>query len=512
MIKLVVALIVIGVMVRLAWKLLNWAWLKPKKLEKWLREEGFDGTPYKLLIGDFIQQAKMMKESRLKASPITHDITPLVMPFDHHIVKTYGKRSYLWFGPVPRVFIMDPQLIKDIFLRPFDFEKPHPDPLRDSIVGGIVTAEGEKWHKERQIINPAFLLKHIQNMFPLIILSCNSMIEKWEKLTLRGGLTEVDVCPFIDNLAGDVISRTAFGSCYEEGHVIFRILREQTEYAIENIVMIFLPGGRSIPTRANRKYKDNEKELQAILRKIIDKRNKSLKIGEDSCDDLLGTLLKSNAKAMEGNGVGMSLEDVIEECKTFYNAGSETTSRLIAWTMVCLCLHPEWQIKARQEVQEVFGSRELDFESLKQLKIVTMILNEVLRLYPPVVMVTRATTKETELGNMMMPAGIQIAIPILEIHHDREIWGEDASEFKPERFTNGIGDATKDRGSHSFLPFTGGPRICIGQNFAMVEAKVAIVKILQRFSFELSPSYKHSLTPVFTLTPNFGVHVVLRTI
>nr|XP_043635079.1 cytochrome P450 CYP72A219-like isoform X2 [Erigeron canadensis] len=412
MIKLVVALIVIGVMVRLAWKLLNWAWLKPKKLEKWLREEGFDGTPYKLLIGDFIQQAKMMKESRLKASPITHDITPLVMPFDHHIVKTY----------------------------------------------------------------------------------------------------EVDVCPFIDNLAGDVISRTAFGSCYEEGHVIFRILREQTEYAIENIVMIFLPGGRSIPTRANRKYKDNEKELQAILRKIIDKRNKSLKIGEDSCDDLLGTLLKSNAKAMEGNGVGMSLEDVIEECKTFYNAGSETTSRLIAWTMVCLCLHPEWQIKARQEVQEVFGSRELDFESLKQLKIVTMILNEVLRLYPPVVMVTRATTKETELGNMMMPAGIQIAIPILEIHHDREIWGEDASEFKPERFTNGIGDATKDRGSHSFLPFTGGPRICIGQNFAMVEAKVAIVKILQRFSFELSPSYKHSLTPVFTLTPNFGVHVVLRTI
>ncbi|PWA24911.1 cytochrome P450 [Artemisia annua] len=270
---------------------------------------------------------------------------------------------------------------------------------------------------------------------------------------------------------------------------------------------------RFIPTKANKKFEENRVELQTVLRGIIDKKKKAIKLGEAShCDDLLGILLESNSKEIEEDGVGMSMEDVIEECKLFYIAGSETTSNLIVYTMVCLSLHQEWQIKARDEILQVFGAGELYFEGLKNLKILTMILNEVLRLYTPVIMITRATDKETKLGNMMIPPGVQLSLAMIHVHHDCEIWGDDATEFKPDRFSEGVINATRGKGSSPFFPFSSGPRVCIGQNFAITEAKVAIALILQRFSFELSPSYKHSPFPVFTMPPQFGAHLILHKI
>nr|XP_043630952.1 cytochrome P450 CYP72A219-like [Erigeron canadensis] len=508
----VVLVILIGVIVRWGWQLLFWAWLKPRKLEKWLRNEGFKGNPYKLVMGDLKEFATMMKEAKSKAMPITHDIAPYALPFDYHIINKYGKRSYMWFGPTPRVYIMEPELIKEILSRHNEFQKPHPDPLRDSIIGGLFESEGQKWVKHRHIIKPAFYVENIKSMFMTMSLSCNELIKQWETITSGNGPVEFDVWPSIDNMGSDVISRTSFGSCYEEGQKIFRIQKEQIDLAFQQMSMFFLPGGRFIPTKASKKFKENDKELRAMLHLIINKRKKSIEMGEEINDDLLGVLLKSNLKQIEEDGDGMSMDDVVEECKLFYVAGSETTSNLIVWTIICLSTHQEWQTKAREEVIQVFGTGELHFDGLKNLKIVTMILNEVLRLYPPGVMVIRGTTKETKLGNMMIPSGVEIIIPILNIHHDHETWGEDATMFRPERFSGGVVNATKEGGLGSFLPFSGGPRICIGQNFAMVEAKLAIAKILQRFSFELSPSYTHAPFPVFSLPPQFGAHLTLRKI
>nr|GEZ05750.1 cytochrome P450 CYP72A219-like [Tanacetum cinerariifolium] len=498
--------------VRWGWNLLNWVWLKPKKLEKWLRNEGYNGNSYKLVPGDMKEFAKTVKEARSKPIPITHDITSYALPFDHHIITKYGEKSFIWFGPNPRMHIRDPELIKEILLRPGDFHKPHPEPFRDSLIGGLLVAEDHKWAKHRKIINPAFNLQNLKIMFSAINLSCHDMVHKWKLLTAESGSTEVDVWPYIDNLAGDVISRTAFGSSYEEGKKIFRIQKEQKDLMFQMLNLLHVPGRRFIPTRANKKFKQNHDELQSVLKGIIDKRKQSIEIGEGTCDDLLGILLESNSKEIKESGVGMSMQDVIEECKLFYIAGSETTSNLIVWTMVCLSLHQEWQIKAREEMLQVFGTRELDFEDLKNLKILTMILNEVLRLYPPVTMTTRATYEETKLGNMMIPSGVRLGLAFMHVHHDREIWGDDANDFKPERFSEGVLNATKGKGSSPFIPFSSGPRVCIGQNLAMTEAKVAIGLILQRFSFELSPSYKHSPFPVFTMPPQFGAQLILSNI
>ncbi|RWR86358.1 cytochrome P450 CYP72A219-like protein [Cinnamomum micranthum f. kanehirae] len=278
--------------------------------------------------------------------------------------------------------------------------------------------------------------------------------------------------------------------------------------AFTNIVLVWFY--RFFPTKANIKMKEIDREVGALLHEII-QRQKAMRsgMGDVSNNDLLGLMMEFNYKESQEHGnaksMVMTVEDMIQKCKLFYFAGQETTSALLTWTMVALK-------RAREEALQVFGENKPDFDGLNHLKIVhicfmcsllvrfatyiciegvvTMILNEVLRLYPPVVLLMRCTYKEMKLGDVTLPPGAQVSLPTLLIHHHPEIWGDDAEEFKLERFSEGISKASKHQ--VAFFPFSWGPWICIGQTYAVLEAKLVLSMVLQQFSFKLSPSYAHA--------------------
>lgn len=487
-----------------AFQKLNSLWLRPKRLEKLLRAQGLQGDPYKL----FNSKLKMEHEAKSKPFDTSNDVAPRIFSFVHQTVQKYGKNSFLWEGRIPKVIIADPEQIKQVFNKMHDFTKPKFDSIAKCLFVGLVSYEGDEWAKHRKIINPAFHIDKLRNMLPAFIQSSHDMISKWKEMLTSDESCEIDVRPFIQNLTGDAISRTAFGSSYVAGSKIFDLIRLQGHILFNTRS----PMKWFLPTSSNKRMKEIDREIYDLVEGIIKIREKAMDNGEAINDDLLGLLMESNKLETQGHEksktAGMTYDEVVKECKQFYIAGQETTASLLVWTMVLLARFPEWQERARQEVLQVFGNQNPNHDGLSQLKIVTMVLYEVLRLYPPTVFLVRAVKKNLKLGNLSLPAGINVSIPILLVHHDCDIWGDDAKEFKPERFSGGIAKATK--GQVSFFPFGWGPRTCIGQNFALLEAKVVLSLILQNFSFELSADYKHDPTAILSLQPKHGAKIHLQ--
>ncbi|KAK3164842.1 hypothetical protein QOZ80_1AG0025520 [Eleusine coracana subsp. coracana] len=494
-----------------AWRVLESAWIIPRRLGPALQAQGVRGTTYRFPFGDLKEFAKLAAAARAKPMPLSHDITPRVNRLYYNAIREQGKISVTWFGPTPRVIVNDPKLVREIMgNKSGHFLKRRNNGIVRRLANGLVSHEGQKWAAHRRIINPAFHVEKLKKMLPAFAACSNELITRWAGYLESNGRKEIDVWPEFQNLTGDVISRSAFGSSFSEGRRIFQLQSEQAQNVVKLINTLYLPGFGLLPTKLNRAIKANASEVEALLRGIVGKRERAMKEGHANSGDLLGLLMESNVEETKQAGNTkpiMTMDDIIGELKLFYFAGMDTTAVLLTWTMVVLSMHPEWQDRAREEVQRVFGQNQPDLDGINQLKLVTMILYEVLRLYPPVIQLDRQTNKETELGGVTYPPGVILSLPIVFIHHDKDVWGDDADEFRPERFADGISRASKD--APAFFPFGWGPRICVGQNFALVEAKLALSNILQHFSFRLSSSYTHAPFPVSTLQPEYGAQIVL---
>ncbi|PIA26884.1 hypothetical protein AQUCO_08600035v1 [Aquilegia coerulea] len=376
----------------------------------------------------------------------------------------------------------------------------------------IAGYDGEKWTKHRKNLTPAFHLDKLKMMLPASHASCSEMLNRWQKLVLTESC-ELDVWPELHNLTIDVACRTIFNCSYAEGKRLFQLQRELLDRVVQTLGFTGIPGFSFLPTKENRRMKYLDRELHTLMRDIVIRKEKTMKTGEAHNNDILGCLVQSTFNRMEDNKgmkkVGISIDDVVQECKFVWLAGKETLGNWLVWTMIVLSMHQDWQQKARDEVLKVFGKSKPDFDRLNQLKIVSMILNEVLRLYSPAPAPgKRLTNKKLKLGNVIMPPGVYLWPLTVFVHHNRDLWGQDADEFNPDRFSEGVSKATKTK--LSFFPFGSGPRSCVGQNFAWINAKIAITMILQHFSFELSPTYMHAPCLAPTVAPQYGAQLTIR--
>ncbi|KAL3375400.1 hypothetical protein AABB24_006737 [Solanum stoloniferum] len=321
-------------------------------------------------------------------------------------------------------------------------------------------------------------------MIPMMGKSMKEMLDKWSKMSNASGKVEIEVSEMFSTLAEDVITRIVFGNSYEDGKAIFELQAQQMVYATEAYQKVFIPGYRFLPSKKNRICWRLDKEVRKSLRKLIEERRKidEAVLSEECPNDLLEVMIK---------------------------AGKHTTSNLLTWTTILLAMHPQWQELARDEVLTVCGARDPPSKhQISKLKTLGMIINESVRLYPPAVAAIRRAKVDTQLGDFTLPRGTELLIPIIAIHHDQTLWGQDANEFNPARFGLGVAQAAKH--PMAFMPFGLGARRCVGQNLAVLQAKLAIAMILQRFSFDLSPSYQHAPTILMLLCPQYGAPIIFQ--
>ncbi|KAI4335779.1 hypothetical protein L6164_014389 [Bauhinia variegata] len=478
-------------------------WWRPRKIEGHFSKQGIRGPPYRFFIGNVKELVSMMLKASSQPMPCSHNILPRVLSFYHHWKKIYGTTFLIWFGPTVRLTVSDPDLIREIFTSKSElYEKNEAPPLVKQLEGdGLLSLKGEKWALHRKIISPTFHMENLKLLMPAMATSVEDMLEKWWAMSENeSGEVEIEVSEWFQRLTEDIITRTAFGSSYEDGKAIFRLQAQQMLLAADAFQKVFIPGYRFFPTRRNINSWKLDKEIKKSLVKLIDRRKENCSGNVNEEKDLLGLMIQAS---------NVTVQDIVEECKSFFFAGKQTTSNLLTWTTILLAMHPRWQVQARQELLALCGSRDVPTkDNVVKLKTLTMIINESLRLYPPTIATIRRAKVDVELGAYKIPRGTELLIPILAVHHDQALWGNDANEFNPGRFSEGV--ARSANHPVAFIPFGLGVRTCIGQNLAVLQTKLALAIILQRFTFRLAPSYQHAPTVLMLLYPQYGAPIIFR--
>ncbi|CAN7086576.1 unnamed protein product, partial [Brassica oleracea var. botrytis] len=472
---------------------------QPFVLTRRFKKQGISGPRYRFLYGNIDEINKMKIESHLSIlDPNSNDIFPRIFPHYQQWMTLYGDTFLYWNGTEPMLCISDLELVKQILSNKSGFfvkSKIRPEFFKLVGMKGFAFVEDVDWVRHRRILNPAFSIDRLKVMTKVMVECTLRVLDKWSNVKRE---QKMEMNREFRRLTADIIATAAFGSSYNEGIEVFRTQEELKKCFVTCLTNFYIPGTR---------------KMKNSVKKVVDSR---LASKQDYGDDLLGIMLKSCES--ERNERKLSIEEIIDEWKTFFFGGYETNSNLLTWTTMLLSLHQDWQEKLRHEIFEECGKDKTpDSDTFSKLKLLikcllvvqmNMVFLESLRLYGPVSYFSRDATKDLTLGHLKIPKGTTIVFPLMKMHSDKAVWGSDADKFNPLRFENGVSRAASH--PNALLAFSMGPRACIGQNFTMIEAKVVLTMILQRFRLSLSGEYKHAPVDHLTLTPQYGLPVMLQ--
>lgn len=368
--------------------------------------------------------------------------------------------------------------------------------LRLSLGDGLLNSEGARWQRQRKMTQPAFQSQQVASFVRIMDEHALALLKRWEVLAAEKQV--FDVVPELMGLTLNIVSQALFTANLEsDAAAIQEMLAVGRKYSVNRAwSVVALP--LAVPTRRNREYRRSIADFHGIIDRIIAARRRA----PTRTADLLTMLME----ARDDEGASMSDRQLRDEVATLVTAGHETTTLVLAWTCFLIATRPE--VMERMAAEAAFlNGRAPVYEDLVKLKYTRTVIEEVMRLYPPVWALSRTAVKPDSIGGYRIAAGSEILIFPYVTHRHPKWWPEPES-FCPERFAP---ENSASRPRYAYLPFGAGPRTCVGLNFAITEILVVLALLLQRFRLELAiePAAVR-IEPSVTLRPDPGVFIKLH--
>jgi len=416
------------------------------------------------------------------------------IPFFARIAHDYGDAAQFFVGPQQIVLLNHPDLIRDLLVTQHrSFHKSRVLQRSKVIFGeGLLTSEGDLHRRQRRLAQPAFHKERIAGYGEVMIDRAARLRERWQD-----GVA-LDIHHEMMGLTLSVVAKTLFDADVdEEADEIGAALSSLVELfpALINPLSNLL---RRLPLPQTIRLRRSLARLDRTVYAIIDERRKS---GEDR-GDLLSMLFM--AVDDEGDGGSMTDQQLRDEAMTLFLAGHETTANALAWTWYLLAQNPDALTRMHLELDAVLGNRLPTPADYPRLAYTEMVVAESMRMFPPAWAVSRLAIEDATIGGWRIPNGAVVVAAQGVTHRDAR-WYPDPDRFDPLRFTP---EAKTMRPKFSYFPFGGGPRICIGEGFAWMEAVLIVATIAQRWRMELISRDVRSHASI-TLRPRGGIHMRL---
>lgn len=408
--------------------------------------------------------------------------------------KEYGEISKIKFGPFTVIYLANPDYIEHVLLNRDIYTKVQEGGMLRILLGnGLLTSEGDFWLKQRRLIQPVFHKQRLERFIQKISESTDEMLGDWEK---KNGET-VDVYNEMNRVTLDIVGKTLFSVNVKSEFDKVNSALTKIMTAIRNRSR-FMRFPLWVPLPSHLRIEHNRKVLDETISEIINQRK-----GETGkFDDLLTMLMEvEDADTRER----MTDKQLRDEVLTIFIAGHETTANSLAFTLYLLSKNAEAKKKMQQEIDAVIGTGEITFEKLHRLEYTTMVIKEAMRLYPPAWMIPREAAKDDVIGGYQIRKGDKVLASPYAMQRSPRYWSK-PDAFMPERFT---AENMKDMPRYAYFPFGGGARMCVGNNFAMMEMQIVLAKICALFDFVLPENFELELLPLITLRPKEGVPVKL---
>jgi cytochrome P450 len=396
------------------------------------------------------------------------------------------------------VLVNHPDLIKRVFhdYKTYDKRMRSYQRLSPLLGDGLATSEGDHWLRQRRIAQPAFHRQRIAGLGETMVRLTEQARDGYLPLARRG--EPIDIAAEMTRLTLAIMCESLLGGDVPgDADTLARAFSEVVEYLVERLnLLYYLP--LWVPTGANRRCRAALASLDDVVYRMIARRRAQAA----ESPDLLSMLL---AARDEDTGEGMSDRELRDELMTMLLGGHETTAMTLTWAICLLAQHPDAQDRLRAELSTVLGGRSPTSADLARLPYTRMVVDEALRLYPPVWLVARNAAKDDDLGGYAISKGDAVFVSSWVVHRAPWLW-DAPDEFRPERFS----PEREVELRNAFFPFVGGPRQCIGNAFALMEARLALAVLAQRFRFSLAPGSVVEPEPILTLRPKGVVKVLLE--